>query len=379
MPPKRGKKVGGEADLAPILSVGTTFSNPIVRDTVEVTKYIGNGGFGRIYEGKLVNKKMKICIKMEKICSSGLFVEKENFMRFLKKDLLEKWFKKEFISLPYLVCFGIYTINSTDKLRYLAMPWYEEVLSNYINQKVDLKLTQEEAKKVSLCVLQALEYLHNVKISHRDIKKENLMLVNKNCLDKVVLIDLGISQFHTRFIETINPKAKHNGTLLYTSTDAHIGREGVFRSDLEIFGYNLIEWLSGSLPWKGLESKPEEVYKMKQAIVNDPKTEINLLLPSMDTSFIKGLFILSNSLSYCEVPPYNNLKKLLKDWVITAKNCTKKISSKKELTEIRSSCKENEALSSKNVKCKPTTNLNEIRNDLKRSARNCGKRVDYTE
>ncbi|CEF67723.1 Nucleosomal histone kinase 1 [Strongyloides ratti] len=356
MPPKKKRKVGGEEDLAPILPNGTNFTNSIIRDVLTITKYIGNGGFGRIYEGKLINKGTKICIKMEKKDSSGLFVEKGHFERFLKKDLLENFFKKEFISLPYLVCFGIYTINLEDKLRYLAMPLYEEGLNDFIKDKVDSKLSQEEAKKVSICALKALEYLHNAKISHRDIKKDNLMLLKKGNLDKVVLIDLGISQWHTRFNETINPNAKHSGTLLYTSTDAHLGREGVFRSDLEIFGYNLIEWLNGSLPWKGLESKPEEIYQMKKKIVNDPKTEIKSLLPSIDTSFIQELFLISSSLKYSEVPPYDTLKNFLKGWVTTKNNHIKTVPSKKKSVKPSSLCK-----------------------NIRRSVRNCGKNINYVE
>uniref|UniRef100_A0A0K0E399 non-specific serine/threonine protein kinase n=1 Tax=Strongyloides stercoralis TaxID=6248 RepID=A0A0K0E399_STRER len=314
MPPRKIKKVGGEADLAPLLPNGTTLVNTIFKVTLEISRYIGNGGFGMIYEGKVVGKGEKVCIKVEKKDSSGLFVEKNIFMRFLKKDLLVKWFKKDFISLPYLVCFGTYPKESENKLRYLAMPLYEEVLNDFLKRRADSKLTQEEAKKVASCVLSALEYLHNVKVSHRDIKKENLMIAKKNCLDRIVIVDFGISQYHTRFSEAINPKAKHNGTLLYTSTDAHAGREGVFRSDLEILGYNLIEWLSGTLPWKGLESKPEQVFKMKKEIVLDPKAEIKSLLPSMDTSFIEELFTCSSLLGYCEVPPYEVLKQSLKNW-----------------------------------------------------------------
>uniref|UniRef100_A0A0N5C1W9 non-specific serine/threonine protein kinase n=1 Tax=Strongyloides papillosus TaxID=174720 RepID=A0A0N5C1W9_STREA len=318
MPPKKIRKVGGEADLAPILPNGTNFTNKVIRDTVQITKYIGNGGFGRIYEGKLVGKGTKVCLKVEKKDSSGLFVEQNYFIRFLKKEMLEKWFKKDFISLPYLICFGVDMETFEDELRYLAMPLYEERLSDVINQRVGFQLKLDEVKKVTLCILNALEYLHNVKVSHRDVKKDNIMLVKKGCLDKVVLIDMGISHWHTRFNEKINPKAKHSGTLLYTSIDAHVGREGVFRSDLEILGYNIIEWLKGSLPWKEYEKKPEKVYEMKFEVVNNPKVEINKLLPSIDTSFIQDLFNLSNSLEYCEVPSYDKLKKSLASWKTTA-------------------------------------------------------------
>ena len=40
----------------------------------------------------------------------------------------------------------------------------------------------------------------------------------------------------------------HDGTLEYTSRDAHIGAHSR-RGDLETLGYNLVHWVSGTLPW----------------------------------------------------------------------------------------------------------------------------------
>ena len=40
----------------------------------------------------------------------------------------------------------------------------------------------------------------------------------------------------------------HDGTVEYASRDAHIGAHSR-RSDLEILGYNLVHWMSGTLPW----------------------------------------------------------------------------------------------------------------------------------
>ena len=40
----------------------------------------------------------------------------------------------------------------------------------------------------------------------------------------------------------------HDGTVEYASRDAHIGAHAR-RSDLEILAYNLVHWMSGSLPW----------------------------------------------------------------------------------------------------------------------------------
>ena len=43
----------------------------------------------------------------------------------------------------------------------------------------------------------------------------------------------------------------HDGTIEFTSRDAHIGAHSR-RGDLEILGYNLLQWTAGRLPWQDL-------------------------------------------------------------------------------------------------------------------------------
>lgn len=40
----------------------------------------------------------------------------------------------------------------------------------------------------------------------------------------------------------------HDGTMEYTSRDGHTGAHWR-RSDLESLGYNMVHWLTGTLPW----------------------------------------------------------------------------------------------------------------------------------
>lgn len=57
----------------------------------------------------------------------------------------------------------------------------------------------------------------------------------------------------------------HDGTLEYTSRDAHIGAHSR-RGDLETLGYNLVHWVSGTLPWiKDMDPEaPENVEIQKK-------------------------------------------------------------------------------------------------------------------
>lgn len=103
---------------------------------------------------------------------------------------------------------------------------------------------------------------------HADLKAENLMfpLKEENNLKVLTLIDFGMAgRLTSRAEEKPNKKQgmyisflyvyydlAHNGTPLFTSTDAHRGCLPSYRGDYEILGHNLLAWLGGidKLPWK---------------------------------------------------------------------------------------------------------------------------------
>jgi len=49
--------------------------------------------------------------------------------------------------------------------------------------------------------------------------------------------------------------------------DAHIGAFSR-RGDLEVLGYNMLEWLCGKLPWSA-NDPPETTHKQKMALMSD--------------------------------------------------------------------------------------------------------------
>lgn len=67
-----------------------------------------------------------------------------------------------------------------------------------------------------------------------------------------------MTNFH-RFWHIYSLFLAHNGTLLFTSIDAHRGCDPSFRADLEILLYNLMYWITGSLPWTDSLHSSDEV------------------------------------------------------------------------------------------------------------------------
>jgi serine/threonine protein kinase len=56
--------------------------------------------------------------------------------------------------------------------------------------------SEEDAIKLVRNILEAIKYLHSLKIAHRDLKPENLLLKSKDDDTDVRLADFGISRFY---------------------------------------------------------------------------------------------------------------------------------------------------------------------------------------
>ena len=76
--------------------------------------------------------------------------------------------------------------------------------------------------------IDVLEYIHSRTYVHADIKGGNLLLARDNP-NQVYLVDFGLaSHYSTKSEYKLDPKKAHNGTIEYTSRDAHMGGMCIF-------------------------------------------------------------------------------------------------------------------------------------------------------
>uniref|UniRef100_A0A8R1HKF4 non-specific serine/threonine protein kinase n=1 Tax=Caenorhabditis japonica TaxID=281687 RepID=A0A8R1HKF4_CAEJA len=85
--------------------------------------------------------------------------------------------------------------------------------------------------------------------THADIKAANILLEKERAYSSAVLVDFGLAHRTTNNVDKPDKKRAHNGTCIFTSTDAHRGNNPSFRGDVEILRLQPRHVAHGTLPW----------------------------------------------------------------------------------------------------------------------------------
>ncbi|XP_048000048.1 uncharacterized protein LOC125237121 [Leguminivora glycinivorella] len=163
-----------------------------------------------------------------------------------------------------------------------------------------------------------------------DIHKEAILSQSNR---QIYLLDYGLA---SKFLDSegkhkdfgMDARKAHDGTLEYSSRDSHIGAHSR-RSDLETLGYNLIDWLTGSLPWKTTEvlAEPDLVHALKKNYMSDIKSFLKTSFKTeLYPQFMEKYLEYVTSLEFTEKPDYDHCRSLFKSELM--KNADKEVSLK---------------------------------------------------
>ncbi|MGH0152148.1 UNVERIFIED_CONTAM: hypothetical protein FKN15_030655 [Acipenser sinensis] len=177
------------------------------------------------------------------------------------------------------------------------------------------RFSRKTVLQLGLRLLDILEYIHEHEYVHADIKASNLLLSYKNP-NLVYLVDYGLAYRYSpegvlkEYKE--DPKRCHDGTIEFTSIDAHKGVSPSRRSDLEILGYCMIQWLCGSLPWEDNLKDPNYVRDLKIKSRHNVSDFISKCFSTNDTPHEMIEYMEEvKSLEYNDKPSYQKLRNIL--------------------------------------------------------------------
>ncbi|XP_072363916.1 serine/threonine-protein kinase VRK1-like isoform X3 [Scyliorhinus torazame] len=245
-----------------------------------------------------------------------LFTELKFYQRAAKSEHIKNWMKSHqlsFLGIPAYWGSGL-AEYSGKSYRFMVLDRLgvdlQKVLEGSRNQ-----LSKATVLKIGSRLLDVLEFIHEHEYIHGDIKSANLLLGFKN-YKEIYLADYGLAfryhpnGAHKQYKE--DAKKGHNGTIEFTSIDAHKGVAPSRRGDLEILGYCMLQWLCGMLPWEQNLRDPGAVQEAKINLMENLPTSVHQCFPSgCESSEIINYLSYVSSLKYEERPQYQKLHSIL--------------------------------------------------------------------
>ena len=224
-------------------------------------QHIGQGGFGDVYLAASLTNQTQVAIK---VLSSEL--TQEDVAKFMAQMRIAASFDHPHIihilefgeqgSTPFLVM--DYAPNGSLRQRYprgTQLPL--STIVTFVKQIAD-----------------ALQYIHDRNLIHRDIKPHNLLLGANN---EILLSDFGISTQSQSMGYRKQKVQDFEGTILYAAPEQIRGRSR-FATDQYALGVLVYEWLSGHCPFHGTI---EEIASQHTLVLPPPLHET---LPTISTA-----------------------------------------------------------------------------------------------
>lgn len=172
------------------------------RGKYRIISTLGRGGYGITYLAEHVFACHKVCIK--EFFPNGYYKRDEgaNTISILSQSHVEimSRFKEKFIKeaktilkLRHPNIIRILDVFEANNTAYYVMEYVEgSSLNDLVKQRG--ALAEADAVRYIRMIASALDYIHEQKINHLDIKPSNIMVSAKE--DKAVLIDFGISKHY---------------------------------------------------------------------------------------------------------------------------------------------------------------------------------------
>lgn len=227
----------------------------------EIHEMIGMGGMAVVYRAYDTIDDRTVAIKILK----DEFLGNEDFIRRFKNE------SKAIAVLSHPNIVKVYDVSFGDRIQYIVMEYIDGItLKEYLDQQKEVKW--KEAVHFTVQILRALQHAHDKGIVHRDIKPQNIMLLQDGTIK---VTDFGIARFSRNETRTMTDKAI--GSVHYIAPEQARGDITDEKADIYSVGVMLYEMLTGQLPFEADNAVSVAIMQL-QAEPKPPK-QINPDIP----------------------------------------------------------------------------------------------------
>jgi serine/threonine protein kinase, bacterial len=224
----------------------------LLANRYQVIRILGEGGFGTTFlasDTQLPSQRSCV-VKQLKPSDANPEMHQVVLERFQREAAILESLGEGSDQIP-----SLYANFSEADVFYLVEEWIE---GDTLVQKIEKEglMSESAVRKLLLSLLPVLDYLHQRKIVHRDIKPDNIILRWRD--GKPVLIDFGAVKETMGAVvgsQELNSRSIVVGTPGFMPTEQIAGRP-VYSSDLYSLGMTAIYLLTGKFP-QDLETDPE--------------------------------------------------------------------------------------------------------------------------
>ncbi|MBQ6840996.1 MAG: Stk1 family PASTA domain-containing Ser/Thr kinase [Bacilli bacterium] len=221
-----------------------------ISDRYQIIKSIGEGGMANVFLAFDTILERNVAVKVLR----GDLATDEKFVRRFQREALSA------SSLTNENIVEVYDVGEDNGEYYIVMEYVEgKHLKNLIKKRG--KLTIAEVVDIMLQVTSGLSVAHEQYIIHRDIKPQNIMIL-ENGLVKLTDFGIAVAMNSTQLTQTNSVM----GSVHYLPPEQASGKGATLQSDIYSLGILMYELLTGKLPYRGDNAVEIALKHLKEAI-----------------------------------------------------------------------------------------------------------------
>ena len=239
----------------------------------EVKELIGSGGMANVYKAVMLGRNGPVpagTVVAVKVLRQEYTHDPELVRRFKNES-------KAISLLTHPNIVKVYDVSVNDQLQYIVMEYVDGMtLREYLNERGG-KLTSRETVHFISQILKALEHAHANGVVHRDIKPQNIMLLDNGQLR---MMDFGIARISRAENQLLSGKTM--GSVHYISPEQAKGDETDCTSDIYSVGVMMYEMLSGQLPFDA-----EDAVEVAIKQISDQPKSLHEIAPQVPAALVE--------------------------------------------------------------------------------------------